>query len=180
MAVIAAIAYVVGSLPFAVLIGRLYHVDPRSQGDRNPGAWNVGRLAGRRAGMAALLLDAGKGALAAGIGMRLAGWWGGLLGMLGAMAGHSWPLLSGFRRGGRSIAVLVGAGSILAPGPAAISWTIFFFSRPLLNAKLSAAAGLLAYPPAVGLLLPDRRRFGGITLAYLLLAVRHETLQRRA
>jgi glycerol-3-phosphate acyltransferase PlsY len=176
---IAAAGYLLGSIPFAGIIGHLHHVDPRREGDRNPGAWNVWALAGRRAGIIALLLDMGKGAAAAGLGLRTAGWGGGLVGTLGAMTGHAWPIWSGLREGGRSVAVLVGAGSVLAPGPALVSWTICLTSLPLGRPRLSVSAGVLSYPLALGVITRDWSRFGGITLTYLFLVVRHITLRRQ-
>ena len=164
--------YVLGMAPFALLIGRLYGIDPREEGERNPGAWNLWKLVGPRAGLPALVLDAGKGAIAAVTGLRRAGWWGGMAGALGAMAGHAWPAWSGFRRGGRSVAVLVGAGSVLAPGPASIGWTICLATLPLGRPRASVGAGLVAYPLCFGLFGPHRRRLAGIGLAYLILLIR--------
>jgi glycerol-3-phosphate acyltransferase PlsY len=164
--------------PFALLIGRLHDVDPRQQGERNPGAWNIWHLAGACAGMATLLLDAGKGAMAAGAGRRRAGWWAGLAGTLGAMAGHAWPAWSGFRRGGRSVAVFVGAGTILAPRPALVGWTICLATLPFGRPRASVGAGLLAYPLCVGVFGPHRRRLAGIGLAYLILLARARSRRR--
>ena len=168
----AAAGYLLGMAPFAVLVGRLHGVDPRMQGERNPGAWNIWELAGARAGMITLLLDGGKGALAAGLGLRLAGWPGAMAATFAAMAGHAWPAWSGFRGGGRSVAVLVGAGPVLAPRPAVIGWAICLTSLPFLRPRVSVSAGLLAYPLALGLFGPHRRRLAAIALAYLILALR--------
>jgi glycerol-3-phosphate acyltransferase PlsY len=55
-------AYVVGSIPFGVIIGRIKGIDIRQHGSRNVGATNVGRVLGRRLGLLCFLLDTLKGA----------------------------------------------------------------------------------------------------------------------
>lgn len=59
----AALAYVVGSIPFAVLLGRAKGIDIRRHGSRNVGATNVARVLGRRLGILCFVLDALKGAV---------------------------------------------------------------------------------------------------------------------
>ncbi len=54
-------AYLLGAVPFGVLIGRAHGVDIRTQGSRNIGATNVGRVVGRKWGLLCLLLDILKG-----------------------------------------------------------------------------------------------------------------------
>ena len=56
-----AIAYLVGSIPFGLLIGLSRGVDIRTAGSGNVGATNLGRLLGKRFGVACFLLDAAKG-----------------------------------------------------------------------------------------------------------------------
>jgi glycerol-3-phosphate acyltransferase PlsY len=56
-------SYVIGSVPFGVLIGRMRGVDIRTQGSRNIGATNVGRLLGRPWGITCFGLDFLKGAV---------------------------------------------------------------------------------------------------------------------
>ena len=54
-------AFLCGSIPFAVLIGRAKGVDIRKLGSGNPGASNLGRQVGRKWGLLCFLLDVGKG-----------------------------------------------------------------------------------------------------------------------
>ena len=55
-------AFALGACPFSVWIGRwLLNKDVRRYGDANPGAWNVFRAGGRKAGWLALALEVGKG-----------------------------------------------------------------------------------------------------------------------
>lgn len=62
-----AAAYLLGSIPFGLIISRAKGVDIRKHGSGNLGATNVGRVLGRRWGALVFILDAGKGALAAGL-----------------------------------------------------------------------------------------------------------------
>lgn len=57
-------AYLVGSIPFGLIISRLKGTDIRRHGSGNVGATNVGRVLGRRWGLLVLTLDVAKGALA--------------------------------------------------------------------------------------------------------------------
>ena len=54
-------AFVLGSIPSAVIVGRVARVDVRRQGSGNPGAANTWRTAGRLAGVVVLALDVFKG-----------------------------------------------------------------------------------------------------------------------
>jgi len=104
-----AVAYLLGSLPFAVLVTRaLQRPDPRTYGSGNPGATNVLRGAGRAAAALTLLGDAGKGALAVWVG-RIAGGGETLALACGAAAflGHLFPVFLRFR-GGKGVATFLG------------------------------------------------------------------------
>src|SRR2546421_3853856 len=68
-----ALSYLLGTFPTALIVARLAGYDPTTEGSRNPGASNVYRLAGARAGLAVFLGDAAKGAAAAAIGRAAGG-----------------------------------------------------------------------------------------------------------
>ncbi|PLR70881.1 glycerol-3-phosphate 1-O-acyltransferase PlsY [Bacillus sp. UMB0728] len=105
---ILAAAYLIGSIPTALLIGRwLFQIDIREHGSNNPGATNTVRVLGKRAGIAVLLIDAGKGALAAGLPLLLHTDLDPLYTGLIAVAGHCFPIFAGFR-GGKAIATTAG------------------------------------------------------------------------
>lgn len=59
-----ALAALLGSIPFGLLVGRFKGIDVRSVGSGNIGATNVTRALGRPLGLLVLALDAGKGAFA--------------------------------------------------------------------------------------------------------------------
>src|SRR5919112_6536238 len=116
-AAIAIVGYLLGSIPAALLVARRHGVDLRRTADGNPGAWNALEQLGARRALPAFLGDGAKG-LAAGLaGLALAGWWGGVAGVAGALAGHALPLFARFR-GGKAGMTFVGGALALAPLPA--------------------------------------------------------------
>lgn len=172
------LGYLLGSIPTARLVAGRSGVDPLVAGEHNPGATNVWRLLGPRAGMVVLAADIGKGVAAAIAGFVVGGWWAGCAGMVLAMAGHAWPPWSRFQ-GGRSVACLVGGGLVLAPLPFAIALLSFLVLTRPLGLWRAAAVGLLLYPPLFWALTPDRWRLIGIGVAYLVLVAAWTCSARR-
>ena len=114
------LAYLLGSISFAVLVSKLMGLsDPRSYGSGNPGATNVLRTGNRTAAVLTLLGDAGKGALAVVL-ARLAadrfGFTDTTLAAVGlaAFIGHLFPVFHGFK-GGKGVATAAGMLLALAP-----------------------------------------------------------------
>ena len=128
------IAYLLGSIPFAYIIGKLRGLDVRKVGDRNVGTFNVFRHGGLVAGIATLIADVGKGALAIVVAKLLSG--NELAVVFGAgvaaVVGHNWPVFLRFR-GGRGLAVVIGALLALLPIEmlisVAISIAVLFATR---------------------------------------------------
>ena len=115
-ALFAAIGYLLGSIPFGLIAGRMFaRVDVREHGSRVTGATNVLRTVGVRAAAAVLVLDMGKTILAVllartfttSVGVETAA-------ALAAILGHNWPLYLGFR-GGRGTAPGWGGLLVLSP-----------------------------------------------------------------
>jgi glycerol-3-phosphate acyltransferase PlsY len=108
--VLLAVGYLLGSIPFGVLIARgAGGVDLRGVGSGNIGATNVLRAVGKGAAALTLVGDIGKGALA----VALARWTGAgdavvAAAGLAAVLGHLFPVWSGFR-GGKGVATTLGA-----------------------------------------------------------------------
>jgi glycerol-3-phosphate acyltransferase PlsY len=109
------ITYILGAIPFAYFAGRYKNIDVRKHGSGNIGTTNAFRLLGVKLGIAVLLGDALKGSLAAGLGYSLWGPWGGILGGLLAMAGHSWNPFFGFKPSGKGVASGFGIILVLMP-----------------------------------------------------------------
>lgn len=137
--VAAAVAYLLGSIPSTDWVGSLYGVDPRRDGTRNPGTANIIGLAGERAGMLVLALDAAKGVAAVVVGRLLVGDAGGLVAGVAAPAGqmfNPWYRL----RGGKGLGVSLGTVTALWPwGALAGLGTV----AAAVRATGSAAAGAL-------------------------------------
>ncbi len=110
------LAYLLGSISFSYLLVRMLKgIDVRTVGSGNAGATNVLRTAGRGPALLALLLDAGKGALAVAVARALevspvvvaaVGF--------AAVLGHVYPLFFGFR-GGKGVATAAGTLGTLIP-----------------------------------------------------------------
>jgi len=110
---VAVLAYLLGSLSFAVIVSKAMHLDdPRSYGSGNPGATNVLRSGNKVAAILTLLLDALKGVVAVLLARALAGplGYGGAtiaLAGLAAFLGHLYPVFFRFQ-GGKGVATAAG------------------------------------------------------------------------
>jgi glycerol-3-phosphate acyltransferase PlsY len=138
-------AYLLGTFPTALLVGRREGRDPTKEGSGNPGASNALRTMGRRAGALVLLGDLGKGVLATGAGWALGGRAVGVACGLAAVVGHVVPVTRGFR-GGKGVATGAGMALVLLPIPALVLGVVWGAVVKLTGA---AAAGSVAV--AVGL-----------------------------
>lgn len=113
MAVFILLAYLLGSVSFAVLTSRLFGLpDPRTFGSKNPGATNVLRTGKKLAAALTLLGDGAKGWLAVFLVQRYAPGYGLGEGVVAASAvavflGHVFPLFFSFQ-GGKGVATALG------------------------------------------------------------------------
>lgn len=112
--VLVVLAYAIGTFPTALIVGRRLGVDPTAQGSGNPGASNVYRLGGRRAGVIVGAIDMLKGAVPALVALVVAGRPEAHAVWVAAVAGHVWPITRGFR-GGKGVATAGGAGLVISP-----------------------------------------------------------------
>ena len=145
---IPAAAYLLGSIPFGLLLGKLFGgADVRKTGSGNIGATNVARVAGPLAGIFTLLLDAAKGALAVVLAARLSDqsstWM--IIAGLCALVGHCFPIWLGFH-GGKGVATAAGVFLVLCP-PALLGSVILFmlvvvYWRYVSLGSMSAAAAM--------------------------------------
>lgn len=114
------ICYLLGSISGSLLLGRLRGVDIRTQGSGNAGGTNALRTQGWRFALGVVLIDVGKGALAAWIGASAIGGVpadreaAALACVFAAVFGHVWPVFYGFR-GGKGAATLVGGIAASVP-----------------------------------------------------------------
>ena len=139
IALVSLVAFLCGSLPFSVWIGRLYaKPDVRSVGDGNPGAMNAFRAGGVTLGIAVLLLDVTKGVLPVVLARDVLALDRGALALVAVLpvAGAAFSPFLGLR-GGKALAVTLGTWIGLT------IWTI-----PLVAVVAIVAATLLIEPDA--------------------------------
>jgi len=108
------VAYLLGTFPSAGLVARRAGIDVTQAGSGNPGASNVVRLMGWKAGVLVFVLDAAKGAVAAGVGLAVDGHRGAWILGVAAVVGHVFPVWRRFR-GGRGVATGAGVFVVLYP-----------------------------------------------------------------
>jgi glycerol-3-phosphate acyltransferase PlsY len=104
------VGYVLGTLPSADLVTWIAtrgRVDIRAAGSGNPGAFNALKVVGKTGAVVVLLLDLLKGVAAALVGWALGGDGGAYAGATAAVAGHIFPVWTGFR-GGKGVATAGG------------------------------------------------------------------------
>ncbi len=146
----AVIGYVAGSLPFGYWIARSHGVDIFSVGSRSPGATNVKRSVGSKAGNLVFILDFIKGLVATGWPLFYSsnpesGYLYSLIGLFAAVVGHSFSLFTGFR-GGKGVAAMLGGVAALMPLAALVGifiWlSIFYATRYVSVASIVLAISL--------------------------------------
>jgi glycerol-3-phosphate acyltransferase PlsY len=140
------VAYLLGAVPFGLLIARMRGVDIRKVGSGNIGATNVMRSVGKPWGIATFALDAVKGFVPAFVFPRLLddpAAWLGIGCAAAAILGHSFPVYLKFK-GGKGVATSAGALLGLAPASVGIglaTWcAVFFTTRYVSLASIVAAA----------------------------------------
>jgi glycerol-3-phosphate acyltransferase PlsY len=148
------VAYLLGSVAFAVLLVRLSTgSDIRAEGSGNAGATNVLRAHGKRLALAVAALDIGKGALAVTL-VRLATADPryAAAAAFAAVLGHVFPLYYGFR-GGKGVATAVGAFLVLAPWPTLVCVGAFVAVVAATRyVSLGSVIAMVLLPPVAGLL----------------------------
>ena len=142
-------SYLIGSFPTALIIGKVFYgIDIRKHGSFNPGATNSIRVLGKKAGVAVLLLDIGKGALAACLPFLLMVDINPLYTGLIAVIGHCFPIFAGFR-GGKAIATT--AGTLLVANPLLFLITyvtfilVIFLTKYVFLGSISVGITILLY-----------------------------------
>lgn len=169
-----ATGYILGSIPTGFLVARARGIDIRQAGSGNIGATNAFRVLGRNAGIAVLLIDAGKGWLACSLALH--GWYGlggavaavdayhtnGILAGMSAVLGHIYSPWLRFK-GGKGVATTAGVMLALVPKglllAVAVWLVVFFASRFVSLASIAAGVALpfvtwlTGYPwPSIGLM----------------------------
>ena len=170
------LGYLAGSVPFAYLLARRRGVDLRLVCSGNIGAANVLRTSGTAQALAAVGLDAAKGAVAVLLAARLTG--GPVTPVAAGLAsiiGHLYPVWLGFR-GGKGVATAAGVFAVLTPAAVAMAGVVFvaaiWATRYISVGSMTAAVTLAV--AAVASDAPAAVAAGAVTAA-LVIVHRHRT-----
>ena len=176
-----AASYLLGSIPFGLLLSRLAGLgDIRQIGSGNIGATNVLRTGNKWVALATLLCDAGKGAAAVAV-VRAALPDQTLLpagAALAAILGHIFPLWLKFK-GGKSVATALGGLAVLA-WPVALGAGLTWLAVAALF-RYSSLAGLaaMATAPFLAWIFLDGKRAIVVAMMAILVCARHHGNIRR-
>lgn len=187
--VLVLIAYLLGSIPTSVWIGKtFYNIDVREFGSGNAGATNTFRVLGRSAGIPVLIIDIIKGTLSvalsyfssfeigsnAFVDLQLA------LGVA-ALIGHIFPVFAGFR-GGKGVATILGIVICIVPTACALSLLVFLIC--LLSSRIVSLSSMLAgvsFPIFLNLVLGNNNPIllvFSIIVALLLIVTHRKNIKR--
>ena len=168
------IGYLLGSIPFALLLTRRQGIELRNVGSRNPGAANVLRALGVGPAVGVMLLDAAKGTVAVTVARFIsddiavvtsAG--------IAAIVGHIYPVWCRFR-GGKGVAASAGVFAALAPMATAIAVLVFVATTAATRfISAGSIAGAVALPVAAAVGNAPNPVEAGTLLAAALVIVRH-------
>ncbi len=148
-------AYLFGTFPTAILVGRREGRDPTLEGSGNPGASNTFRTMGRRAGALVLGGDVAKGALAAAAGLATGHRGVGVACGLAAVLGHVAPATRRFR-GGKGVATSAGMVAVLLPLVAVVLAIVWAAAVRVAGGAASAGALAVAAGLPLGALVVGR------------------------
>ena len=162
------IAYALGDINPAIILGKLKGIDIRKEGSGNAGMTNTIRVMGLGYGIAVFAVDVLKAFIAVKTGFALAGAYGAMAGFAGVVLGHCFPAAFGFK-GGKGVAASLGAAlalnwqtALLAAAAAGIG---FGLTRKMSVGSLAAA---LAYPFLVWYMAPEYRYFAIVMALFLI------------
>lgn len=153
---IAVMGYLLGSIPFALVIGKVfYQTDIRNYGSKNLGGGNAGRVLGKKAGLAVMTLDILKVTLAVFIAYCLQGGEAAMvLAGLAAATGHCFPLFAHFK-GGKAVATMYGFlfgmglfggyGLILFFVPLITFLIVLYLGKIIALASIASAVAITGY-----------------------------------
>lgn len=165
VATIVILAYLLGSIPFGLIVSKSQGIDIREHGSKNIGATNVWRVLGKKYGIITFAADVGKGIAAVLVAKWIAAHWvihiprphghsdpywfpqdyAGIAAAMGCIVGHSFSIWLGFKGGkgvATSLGVLVGMMPFVALLDFAVWALVFKLSRYVSLASIAAAAAL--------------------------------------
>lgn len=147
----AVVGYLLGTFPSADLVTRVVtrgRVDIRSVGSGNPGTLNAMQSIGTAWGLVVLALDMAKGVAAGVVGQAISGDAAAYLGATAAIAGHVFPVWTGFR-GGKGVATSAGACVAMFPAYVPVDLAVAFLGairshRAIVGTRIGCAVWIVA------------------------------------
>ena len=174
-----ATGFVLGSIPFGIIIAKTKGVDLKKVGSRNIGATNVLRSLGTVPAILTLLGDILKGTMAVALGRYFGAGplFEGLTG-ISAILGHNFSVFLGFK-GGKGVATSIGVIALFVP-PAALT-TVFVWLASVIVFRYSSLGALIAFSvlPFAVILFDDREKLPIALFITLLIFFRHRDNIRR-
>ena len=179
---VALLGYLLGSIPFALVIGKVfYQTDIRQYGSKNLGGGNAGRVLGKKAGLSVMTLDILKVTLAVFIASRLQrGETAMVVAGLAAATGHCFPLFAHFK-GGKAVATMYGFlfGMALFGGygltifflPLITFLMVLYLGKIIAMASIASAVAVTAY---IGVTTGISLFFGALVVFTVVIIVRHK------
>ncbi len=150
-------AYILGSIPFGLVMGRLKGIDPRQHGSGNIGATNVARTVGKTYGLLTLLLDISKGLLPVAAASWLYPGQSFLIALTGlaAMLGHCFSIFLGLK-GGKGVATALGVALGVCPASFLVCVAVFFAVFKIWRyVSVGSLSAMAVMAPAIHFLCPD-------------------------
>lgn len=173
-------AYLLGSIPTGLLLGKLYGIDVRTTGSGNIGATNLYRTVGRKVGVLTLIGDCLKGAIPvltvtyAGMPNDYAAYVG-----LAAFCGHVFSVFLKFK-GGKGVATALGVFLALSPLSVVIAVAVFaILMMAFRYVSLGSIAAAAVMPVAIKATGSDPIMYRVTIIIALIVIVRHlENIKR--
>jgi glycerol-3-phosphate acyltransferase PlsY len=173
------VAYLLGTFPSAVLVARAGGHDILHEGSRNPGATNVARVMGWKAGLVVMLADFAKGALAAGVGLALWGHPGAYVLGVAAILGHMLPVTRRFK-GGKGVATGGGVLVVVFPLIVVVLGVVWFLvARVLKRASIASLLIAVVFPVSVWLTGGSVLDIAVVSALAVIVILRHASNLRR-
>jgi glycerol-3-phosphate acyltransferase PlsY len=170
---VVALGYLLGTVPTALLVGRRIGRDPTREGSGNPGASNVYRTAGARAGATVFAGDLLKGIIATLLGLAAGDRVLALVCGAAAVIGHVAPVTRRFR-GGKGVATAIGMVVVLFPLLAAAAAPVWgAIAKLSRKASLASITVTVLLPIGVAATGRPAIEVGGVTAVAALVVVRH-------
>ena len=167
--IIAVITYFIGNISPATILGKIYKVDIREAGSKNPGTTNVIRVLGLKAGLITLLIDLLKGFISVNVGFKVAGFYGGIVGFAAVVLGHCYPFLYKFK-GGKGVATTFGAAIAISWPSAMVAFIVaIIVLYKTGKMSLGSIASAIAFPVLILFYTPEYFLFSLFVAAFLLI-----------